>query len=649
MLRIPSYDDALATLEGASFPSERQHGVVYRIERALGGGAMAVAFAATRTAPEGQARVALKILRPLVAGDAGAAALIVQKEAVALGRLNERVPATPFVVRLVDTGSVEATDGERVFELPWLAIEYVHGGVEGTTLDDRVEFCLRSFGHAFDAERAGNAVSCLSSGLAAIHDVGVVHRDLKPQNVLCCGFGADEMLKIADFGIARPKGMAATFGGIIIGTPGYAPPEQCVLDEQRIGPWSDVFSLAAIVYYLLTGEEYFPARTPIEGIMMLQRPDRRRILDARGVCPELRARPAACATIDAALARATSTNPDHRPQSAHVLAAMVLPSLRPDFIKGRFAEKRARSLSLMGRSPSPGAFTWTARHVPGSDLVVRSVAWDSDGRCLAATSAGLLFWSGTAWQRPGAPGLEDASRIHFVRRVDAGVWLVGGDGATISLFTRDGLSPLLEGPDPETRFVMASGDVSDLAVFAGERAGEPPMLHGVAAGHWIKPAALTKAASVTSLSRLDEERWLVTGRATAGEGFSVIYAPLMWEVKRLKSPAVRAYLASATRPELGLGIVAGTGGQTVRFQSDHVTAPMVPDRPDLSAAAVDPEGRGWVASMGRLWTLPPDGADEWTNAWSDPRWAVPIVSVFADVGTVIAMTADGGILEGRMR
>src|SRR4051812_31879200 len=173
MLHIPPYDDALATLEGASFSSERQPGVTYRIERALGGGAMAVAFAALRSSPQGQARVALKILRPLVAGDAGAAALVVQKEAVALGRLNERVPATPFVVRLVDTGSVEATDGERTYELPWLAIEYVHGGVEGTTLEERVEFCARSFGHAFDPERAANAVSCLASGLVAIHEVGV--------------------------------------------------------------------------------------------------------------------------------------------------------------------------------------------------------------------------------------------------------------------------------------------------------------------------------------------------------------------------------------------------------------------------------------------------------------------------------------------
>jgi eukaryotic-like serine/threonine-protein kinase len=168
-----------------------------------------------------------------------------------------------------------------------------------------------------------------------------------------------------------------------------------------------------------------------------------------------------------------------------------------------------------------------------------------------------------------------------------------------------------------------------------------------AAGHWVKPAALTKAASITSLSQLDGERWLVTGRAKAGEGFCVIYEPLMWEVRRVKTPPVRAYLASAAQPDLGLGVVAGTGGQTLCFRGDETSAAVVDDQPDLSAAALDPEGRAWVASMGRIWTLAPGASSAWSCVWSDPRWVAPIVSLFADVGTVIAMTADGGILEGR--
>ena len=326
---------------------------------------------------------------------------------------------------------------------------------------------------------------------------------------------------------------------------------------------------------------------------------------------------------------------------------MVLPALRAEASRGRLraaGEEPPRHHAPRGAAASPGPST-TARAAtrpsaasPGS----------SDGRCLAATSRGLAFWSGTTWQRPEAPGLPDPARVHFVRRVDAGVYLLGGDGATVLRYAGDEVTAVLAAKDPDVRFVLASGDLADLAVFVGLSAGEPPMLHGVAAGHWIKPAALTRAASITSVAQLDGERWLVTGRASAGEGFAVMYEPLMWEVKRVRTPAARAYLASATRPDLGLGVIAGTGGQTVRFEGDTTTAVVVEDGPDIAAVALDAEGRAWAASVGRIWTMDPGSAPAWRPAWRDPAWAVPFVSLFADVGRVIAMTADGGILEGRL-
>jgi serine/threonine protein kinase len=647
MLHVSPYDDSLSTLEGAVIASNVQPGVSYRLTGVLGGGGMSVAFAALRQAADGQTHVVLKILRPAVAWDStGTAALGVQKEAVALGRLNERVPPTPFVVRLVDAGSVAAHDGVRALELPWLAIEHVQGGIEGTTLDERVIHSVRHTGAGFDLERAANAIRCLAGGLAAIHEVGVLHRDLKPTNVLCCGSGPDEIFKIADFGIARPRGMAATFG-IAIGTPGYASPELFLADEPRIGPHSDVFGLAAMIYHLLTGEAYFAVRTPVDGLMLVQRPERRRLADALGLSPELRARPTACATIDAALARATAANPDHRPQSADVLAAMLLPALRSEGPRTRTVERRAKS--LLGRAVTlVGGIQWTVRHRPDGGPVIRSAAWDSDGRCLAGTSAGLAFWSGTSWQRPILPDLPDPESIHFVRRMGAGVWLLGGDGARVFRYDAAGVSTLLVGRDPEVRFVLAGGDVADLAVFVGLRAGEPPTLHGVAAGHWIKPAALPRAASITSIAQLDEERWVITGRSTSAEGFAVVYTPLMWEVTRLRTPAVRVYLASATRPELGLGILAGTDGQIVRFEGDSLSQVVLEGAPDLAAAAIDPEGRAWVASMGGIWTADPDHPMDFRRVYRDPSATAPFVSLFADVGAVIAMTADGGILEGRL-
>ena len=324
MVVLPSTDDSLESLQRTTIPSGSP-AVHYRVDRILGSGGMAIAFFALRMAPDGQTPVVLKITRPGMVRGAGAAGILsVRKESVALGRLNERVPPTPFVVRLIEGDALTVMCGGTTLELPWLALEYVHGGFEGTTLEERIAYSVQRTGFAFDPNRAALAIACMASGLDAIHEVGVIHRDIKPSNVLCCGFGEDEVLKIADFGIARPRGVAATFGGIPVGTPGYAAPEQVMLDDARLGTASDVFSLAGVIFRMLTGEDYLPAATPVDCVVLAQQPARRSITESRWLSPELRERQGACATIDMALGRATAADSQHRPQSGSTLAALCL-------------------------------------------------------------------------------------------------------------------------------------------------------------------------------------------------------------------------------------------------------------------------------------------------------------------------------------
>src|SRR5215207_4873340 len=124
---------------GLEVASERHRGVSFKIERQLGEGATAVAYFATRSAPEGSSPVVLKVILPNVIRQSGdTARMVVQKESIALGRINERVPPCPFVVRLLDVGNLPYRSLGQTMELPWLAIEYVHGGQEGTKLEDRV-------------------------------------------------------------------------------------------------------------------------------------------------------------------------------------------------------------------------------------------------------------------------------------------------------------------------------------------------------------------------------------------------------------------------------------------------------------------------------------------------------------------------------
>ncbi|HEX3595311.1 MAG TPA: serine/threonine-protein kinase, partial [Polyangiaceae bacterium] len=307
-------------LAGLVIGSETSPGVKYRLVSPLGEGGMGVAFYAVRESPEGVTPAVLKVVKPDIVGTAGPTALLmIQKEAIALGRLNERVPPTPFVVRFMDTGTVVLRTLNNI-ELPWIAVEYVHGGVEGTTLEERVDYSVQNTRYAFDAARAERTIECLSEGLLAIHDVGVIHRDLTPGNILCCGFGANEVPKIADFGIARPAGIQATFGYVLLGTPGYAAPEQSFSSEGDIGPWTDVFSFACLIFYALTGEMYFDANNFAKALLMQRDTKRRSLLETSALSPELRDHPSLCRSIDQVLGQATTVNPTHRLPDARVLA-----------------------------------------------------------------------------------------------------------------------------------------------------------------------------------------------------------------------------------------------------------------------------------------------------------------------------------------
>jgi eukaryotic-like serine/threonine-protein kinase len=641
-----SSDDALlASLEGTVIAPSGRPGVEYRLERIIGAGSFSVAFFAIRSSSDGESPAVIKLMRPRMVREAGqAAALVAQKERVALRRLNEQVPPPPFVVRLLDDDAVRVVDGDSPAVLPWLALEYVHGGPEGTTLDDRIDFSIEQTGFAFEPERVALALRCLAGGLDAIHRVGVVHRDLTPWNVLCCGFGDDEIFKISDFGVARPRGGVGTFVGFPVGTPGYAAPEQVGQRTGQVGPASDVFSLAGIVFKMLTGTPYFRVDNMPDAMLRAHENTRRSIGESRALHPDIAENAAACRDIDAALARATSADPRDRPQTSWEFAAGILRLLRSEGSVSRPHRQRLESIAEESRS-AKFRWGWRVRHAALSGIQIRSVAWDGDGHCLAATSRGLSFWNGTTWVAVPHAGLPNPEGIRFVHRVAAGEWLLGGDDATIAHYSSDGVSGVVRAENPVT-FTHASGEPADLAVLVGARSGEPPLMFSVAARRWLKPASLSKAQAVTSLARLADDRWLLAGRSLSGRGFAAIYTPLMFEVRRLRSDA-DTYLACAAQPELGRGAAVGERGRVSLVDGESSTELAVPGEPDLSAVAVDIAGRVWVGGAGRLWLHQPESAEAWACQWQSTVERAPIVSIFADLGLVTAMTADGAVLEGR--
>lgn len=240
------------------------------------------------------------------------------RETVALGRMMDRKPPTEFVVGYYGCGhaDVEADIGVttassrpgagparrsgQVRRLPWMALEFVDGGPEGVTLTQRVH---RSGLEGVDPIRALRLLRGIIEGISALHAEGILHRDLKPDNVLVTGPIDDETPKLADCGIARVTGLLNTVAGM---TPNYGGPEQRISTHGErnplIGPWTDVHALSAIAWFVLGGDEW------CRGIddTSWHQGTRRGLRTAPRLHPALMSSPVLLDAIDAVLERGAS-------------------------------------------------------------------------------------------------------------------------------------------------------------------------------------------------------------------------------------------------------------------------------------------------------------------------------------------------------
>ena len=290
-----------------------------------------------------------------------------------------------------------------------------------------------------------------------------------------------------------------------------------------------------------------------------------------------------------------------------------------------------------------GAWSWMVRWRPSAELGnVRFASWDGDGRCLASATRGLVFWTGTEWRQ--APYDGDPRAIRFVKCVGSGRWVVGaGD---VRLYAQGGVH-LVWPADGVTTFDFFDGALDDVAVIGGQGPGGVPMLRTWIGRRWLRPLPLPDASQLTSLSRVDDERWLVTGDARGGGAFAAIASPLGFQIERLATLEARSLSSSAGRVEHGVGCAAGAAGAALWWERGASSIESVGTK-DLTAAAVDPAGRGVVAAPGKIWLRHGEQrVGAWNSVWDDATSRRPIVSLFADADRIVAVTNDAGMIEGR--
>lgn len=208
-----------------------QHFGRYEIVRELGRGAMGVVYEAYD--PNIKRRVAIKTARPDAFSNPALAEEMMTRfirEAQAAGALNH-----PNIITIYDTGEHDGVS--------FIVMEYIEGG----SLHEQL-----ASGHRWDPSEVVQLGATLAEALAAAHERGIVHRDIKPANIMLAGRG---LAKIADFGIAHTSDSTLTRQGDMIGTPYYMSPEQ--FQGQKVDARSDLFSLAIILYEMLTAERPF--------------------------------------------------------------------------------------------------------------------------------------------------------------------------------------------------------------------------------------------------------------------------------------------------------------------------------------------------------------------------------------------------------
>jgi dipeptidyl aminopeptidase/acylaminoacyl peptidase len=428
----------------------------YRIERELGAGGMATVYLAEDLKHD--RKVAIKVLKPELAAVLGAERFIVEIKTTASLQ-------HPHILPLFDSGTA---DGQLFYVMP-----YIQGETIREKLNRETQFAVD------EAVRIAREVA---DALDYAHRHGVIHRDIKPENILL----HDGRAMVMDFGIALAVSAAAggrmTETGLSLGTPHYMSPEQATA-EREITARSDVYSLASVLYEMLTGDPPFTGSSAQAVIMKIITEQPAPVTTRRRSVPP---------NVAAAVARALEKLPADRPSSAREFADALQ---NPTFTWAGYAATTPTAAVGSGRRASPSA---RAALVGGGALALLGIA------------AGVWAWRTT---RPAEPRRLVALTLEVPSaNPELSRFAVSADGARFAFATAEGL-------------VVRDVGQREYRLFPGTQEAESPTFSPD--GEWIAFQAnghLRKiAVAGGSALALVPGDSLLAGRVNWGEDGSIVF------------------------------------------------------------------------------------------------------------------------------